>query len=112
MEEKRWANMELALVLGEATGKRLGSIRHLRWEDIDFSCRAILWRAELDNEGKEWVVQMPDSLAEELKQFRMRFGAITGWIFAGERRFDFFFQAEDGIRYYKVTGVQTCALPI
>src|SRR6266850_7458999 len=26
--------------------------------------------------------------------------------------FYFFFQAEDGIRYYKVTGVQTCALPI
>src|SRR2546426_1977955 len=24
----------------------------------------------------------------------------------------FFFQAEDGIRDYKVTGVQTCALPI
>ena len=27
-----------------------------------------------------------------------------GWWF-------FFFQAEDGIRDYKVTGVQTCALP-
>src|SRR5256885_17199817 len=27
-------------------------------------------------------------------------------------RFVFFFQAEDGIRDYKVTGVQTCALPI
>src|ERR1039457_5883933 len=26
--------------------------------------------------------------------------------------FFFFFQAEDGIRYYKVTGVQTFALPI
>src|SRR5205807_5452620 len=26
--------------------------------------------------------------------------------------FFFFFQAEDGIRVYKVTGVQTCALPI
>src|SRR5256885_4916171 len=26
--------------------------------------------------------------------------------------FYFFFQAEDGIRDYKVTGVQTCALPI
>ena len=25
---------------------------------------------------------------------------------------DFFFQAEDGIRDYDVTGVQTCALPI
>src|SRR5205807_7317140 len=33
----------------------------------------------------------------------------------GERRAApcfFFFQAEDGIRGYKVTGVQTCALPI
>src|SRR5256885_6122674 len=28
------------------------------------------------------------------------------------RRSYFFFQAEDGIRDYKVTGVQTCALPI
>src|SRR5256885_139422 len=28
------------------------------------------------------------------------------------RRHFFFFQAEDGIRDYKVTGVQTCALPI
>src|SRR5205807_7763865 len=26
--------------------------------------------------------------------------------------FVFFFQAEDGIRDYKVTGVQTCAIPI
>src|SRR5256885_3589586 len=29
-----------------------------------------------------------------------------------DTRLDFFFQAEGGIRYYKVTGVQTCALPI
>src|SRR5256885_7324744 len=29
-----------------------------------------------------------------------------------ERGTLFFFQAEDGIRDYKVTGVQTCALPI
>src|ERR1022692_1990852 len=27
-------------------------------------------------------------------------------------QFEFFFQAEGGIRDYKVTGVQTCALPI
>src|SRR5688500_19542764 len=27
-------------------------------------------------------------------------------------RCSIFFQAEDGIRFYKVTGVQTCALPI
>src|SRR5438034_3903605 len=30
----------------------------------------------------------------------------THWLFC------FFFQAEDGIRYHCVTGVQTCALPI
>src|SRR5256885_12584034 len=30
----------------------------------------------------------------------------------GDVFFFFFFQAEDGIRDYKVTGVQTCALPI
>src|SRR3989454_117791 len=38
-----------------------------------------------------------------------RFGCgILSWLVA----FFFFFQAEDGIRDYKVTGVQTCALPI
>src|SRR5256885_2518348 len=31
---------------------------------------------------------------------------------AVDHKFCFFFQAEDGIRDYKVTGVQTCALPI
>src|SRR5215467_15202631 len=36
------------------------------------------------------------------------------FLFARKRMSDvyFFFQAEDGIRDYKVTGVQTCALPI
>src|SRR5256885_17006700 len=29
-----------------------------------------------------------------------------------QQQYSFFFQAEDGIRDYKVTGVQTCALPI
>src|SRR5205807_8491752 len=31
---------------------------------------------------------------------------------SGDEFGTFFLQAEDGIRYYKVTGVQTCALPI
>src|SRR2546426_9127237 len=34
-------------------------------------------------------------------------GGRSGFLY-----FVFFFQAEDGIRDYKVTGVQTCALPI
>src|SRR5256885_6112281 len=39
--------------------------------------------------------------------FNLSFSNIRNIIF-----FFFFFQAEDGIRDYKVTGVQTCALPI
>src|SRR5688500_19289547 len=35
----------------------------------------------------------------------------VGWVYLCAR-VSFFFQAEDGIRDYKVTGVQTCALPI
>src|SRR5205807_7810117 len=45
---------------------------------------------------------------------------FTGYLVVGERykikkfliHIIFFFQVEDGIRDYKVTGVQTCALPI
>src|SRR2546426_4421056 len=37
---------------------------------------------------------------------------IRDYKVTGVQTFVFFFQAEDGIRDYKVTGVQTCALPI
>src|SRR5215467_6545088 len=36
----------------------------------------------------------------------------ASWLIMAVTLFFFFFQAEDGIRDYKVTGVQTCALPI
>src|SRR5205807_3100082 len=39
-------------------------------------------------------------------------GRRLGRVMGGIRVLFFFFQAEDGIRDYKVTGVQTCALPI
>lgn len=34
----RWITMEFALFLAERTGRRLGSIRQIRWED--FSCES------------------------------------------------------------------------
>src|SRR5256885_3733967 len=40
------------------------------------------------------------------------FSLITSTALRGTISYFFFFQAEDGIRDYKVTGVQTCALPI
>jgi hypothetical protein len=32
-ERMKWLQLELCLVLAEATGRRLGSIRQLRWDD-------------------------------------------------------------------------------
>src|SRR5256885_8474740 len=46
-----------------------------------------------------------DRWAERHRRRDPRSELVTRYIF-------FFFQAEDGIRDYKVTGVQTCALPI
>jgi integrase len=80
----RWTRLELALVLAEATGRRLGSIRQLRWEDIDFHRPTIRWRAEADKKGREWVIPVPASLLEELKQFRRKLGAVGGWLFAAD----------------------------
>src|SRR5256885_12564293 len=47
---------------------------------------------------------VPQDRKAFLAQARARKGCAETYIF--------FFQAEDGIRDYKVTGVQTCALPI
>lgn len=40
-ERLTWIRLELALVLAEATGWRIGAIRQLRWEDIDYATPAI-----------------------------------------------------------------------
>ena len=40
------------------------------------------------------------------------YGVVSGVCSRGYLFFFFFFQAEDGIRDWSVTGVQTCALPI
>ena len=87
-ERTRWLKMELALVLAEATGRRLGSIRQLRWEDVDLGKPHIRWRAEADKKRKEWVIPIPTALVEELRSSQRRLGAVGGWIFAGERKPD------------------------
>src|SRR5256885_13279525 len=54
---------------------------------------------------RECVLLAPVFLAPARSQLRQPEGARSDVQV-------FFFQAEDGIRDYKVTGVQTCALPI
>jgi integrase len=84
-ERRKWLRLELALVLAEATGRRLGSIRQLAWSDIDMTRPAIHWAAENDKKGKESVVPVPRSLVEELHSFRANLGgAFGGLVFASE----------------------------
>ena len=75
---RKWLRLELALVLAEATGRRLGAIRQLRWDDIDLNRGTIRWRAEADKKGKEWVIPIPTSLADELRVFRVKLGGAFG----------------------------------
>ena len=75
---RKWLKLELALVLAEATGRRLGAIRQLSWDDIDLSARTIRWRAETDKKGKEWIVPIPSELCEELRSFRLKMGGAFG----------------------------------
>ncbi len=80
-DQARWVKMELALVLAEATGRRLGSIRQLRWEDIDLVRGTIRWRAESDKKRRESVVPIPTNLVHVLQQFRQLLGAVGGFVF-------------------------------
>ena len=78
----RWTKMELALVLAMMTGRRLSSIRQLRWEDVSFDRSEIRWRAEFDKKRQESVIPIPEGLTEELQAFQSRLNAIGGWVFA------------------------------
>src|SRR6202043_3670915 len=79
--------------------------------------RVQVWRARL----KKTKIGCDPSLGAFPRcfQFQMSkagfvFGAVRSWQrFPTKNRCPvLFFQAEDGIRYFHVTGVQTCALPI
>ena len=60
----------VALVLAHETGHRIGAIRHLRWLDIDFEGRTILWRAEHDKSGHEHVTPATGEALEVLEGAR------------------------------------------
>ncbi|HVX40449.1 MAG TPA: tyrosine-type recombinase/integrase [Gemmatimonadaceae bacterium] len=86
----RWIRMRFALFLAEATGRRLGSIRQLRWEDFQYDRGVLYWRAEADKKGYNWEIPMPPPFMETARAFQRELGAITGSVFAAEK-------ADDGI---------------
>jgi integrase len=81
----RWLKMEFALVLAEATGRRLGSIRQLHWQDIDLERATIHWRAEADKKGQDWDIPIPAALVEEIRGFRRALAAVGGLCFPAEQ---------------------------
>jgi integrase len=83
-DERRlqWIRLELALVLTEATGARIGAIRGLRWSDINLSPPRLHWRSEFDKRGRDRLVPMPAELAEEIRRFQSKLGGIgDAWVF-------------------------------
>ncbi len=60
----------VALVLAHETGHRIGSIRQLRWFDIDFEGGTILWRAEHDKSGYEHVTPATEDALDALREAR------------------------------------------
>ena len=84
-EQLKWIRLELALVLAEATGRRIGAIRQLRWEDIDYSTSAITWRADAEKMGVLWTIDLAAELVTELRRFQARLGAVGGWMFPAPR---------------------------
>ncbi len=75
---RKWIRLEMALVLAEATGRRLGSIRKLAWGDVNMNNNTIHWRAEHDKKRKEWVIPAPPALIAELQSFRVKLGGAFG----------------------------------
>jgi integrase len=84
-ERMRWVRVELALVLAEATGRRLSAIRHLRWEDVDWERKTIRWRAEFDKQRKERALPLTDALLAELRASQRKLSGFGGWMCAAER---------------------------
>lgn len=84
-ERDKWIRVELFLVILEATGRRLGSIRQLRWEEINFTVGEITWRAAADKKRHDWLTPIPAALIQELRTFQRKLGAVGGWIFPSHK---------------------------
>ena len=76
--------METLLVVSNATGHRINSIRLLRWADIDFRTNTIRWRGDQDKIGHEHVTPMVEAARAALLKERRRRSTIGDgdpWVF-------------------------------
>lgn len=79
-----WA--ELLVVLAHETGHRAGSIRQLRWSDIDFANRRIHWRGEVDKIGNDHYTPATEEALSALTVARRTQNAIgESYLFPARR---------------------------
>ena len=71
------AQFELALVLCNETGHRLSSVRQLRWSDVRWSDREIVWRAESDKVKSAHVTPLTTAAFKALESSRPRLLALS-----------------------------------
>lgn len=72
----------LAVVVAHYSGHRIGAIRHLRWNDIDFARGTIRWRSEYDKIGSEHITPMSRELIAALRHAqRVGKGIGDAWVF-------------------------------
>lgn len=77
--DKTWGRLTALIVLGFHTGLRLGSLKSLRWRDIDFD-RGVASVARTKN-GDPHIAPLTDRCVNELS--RLRRGAPDELVFAG-----------------------------
>jgi integrase len=77
---------ELALVLANETGHRIGAISALRWSDVDLERRVIRWRAANDKIGFEHETMLTAEAVAALERARAEHAAIgDAYLFASMR---------------------------
>ncbi|MCC7132357.1 MAG: tyrosine-type recombinase/integrase [Gemmatimonadales bacterium] len=73
------AECELAIVLAHETGHLTGSIRRLRWSDIDLDRSVVRWRGENDKVGNEHSTPLTVEAVDALRAYRRLQARIGDW---------------------------------
>lgn len=80
VEPRLW----LALVLCHETGRRLNSVRQLRWTDCDTTGNTFTWRPETEKNGIGSTTPMTEAAKQALTRYRRHIGGIGAtWLFPG-----------------------------
>jgi integrase len=90
MRAKAWEidpRLWVALVVCHETGRRLNSVRQLRWSDVDLTGHTFTWRPETEKNGIGSTTPMTDAAREALTRYRKHVGGIgDAYLFPGRDR--------------------------